>query len=286
MSYIKKQHEIDLIIEGGRQLGAILEDLGKMVQPGMTTAAVDAVAEERIRAIGGRPAFKGFDAGGHIPFPSTICASVNDEVVHGIATAEKILKEGDIFSIDIGMEWPVKGLKEVQKNRHTDSKHGGYFTDTAITVPVGSIRPEDQLLLDRTYEAMMRGIAICTPGATVAAVGRVTEEYITPFGYGIVEELCGHGVGHGVHEEPNVLFYYDKRLEKWTLDPGVVICIEPMINAGTKDVGIANDGWSIVTKDGKRSAHFEHTVVVTTNGPVRATRRPSESPIESEIRFT
>lgn len=282
MSYVKKQYEIDLIIEGGRQLGAILEDLGTMVKPGMSTSEVDAVADERIRAIGGRPAFKGFDPGGHTPFPSTICASVNDEIVHGIATKDKVLNNGDIFSIDIGMEWPIKGLSEDKKNTHIDSKHGGYFTDTAITVPVGTINEADKLLLDRTYEAMMRGIEVCEPGANVADIGRVTEDYVSPFEYGIVEELCGHGVGHGVHEDPNVLFYYDKRLEKWELREGVVICIEPMINAGTKRVGVAKDGWSIITKDGKRSAHFEHTVVITKRGPVRATRRPGEKVLRSE----
>lgn len=281
MAYIKKQHEMDLIIEGGRQLGAILEDLGNMVKPGMTTLEVDAVAEERIRAIGGRPAFKGYDSGGDTPFPTTICASVNEEVVHGIATKDKVLQAGDLFSIDIGMEWPLKGIREDQKNPY--SKLGGYFTDTAITVAVGDASSEDQDLMDRTYESMMRGIEVCTLGATVADVGRVVEDYISLFGYGIVEDLCGHGVGHGVHEDPNVLFFYDKRLEKWKLEEGVVICIEPMINLGTKRVSVAKDGWSIITQDGKRSAHFEHTVVITKDGPVRATRRPSEAPLDTEV---
>jgi methionyl aminopeptidase len=280
MAYIKKQHEVDLIIEGGLQLGAILEDLGNMVHPGMSTLEVDAIAEERIRAIGGRPAFKGFESGGDTPFPTTICASVNEEVVHGIAKADHILQEGDIFSIDIGMEWPLKGLSEDRKNPH--SVHGGYFTDTAITVPVGNISDTDQVLLDRTYESMIRGIEVCEVGASVADVGRVVEDYIKPFGYGIVEDLCGHGVGHGVHEEPNVLFFYDKRLEKWKLHEGVVICIEPMINLGSKRVGVADDGWSIITADGKRSAHFEHTIAITKDGPVRATRRPSEPLLDSE----
>jgi methionyl aminopeptidase len=281
-SYIKKQYEIDLIIEGGRQLGAILEDLGKMVRPGMSTLEVDAAAEARIREIGGRPAFKGYESGGHTPFPTTICASVNEEVVHGIATKEKVLQDGDIFSIDIGMEWPVKGLKESQKNTHADSKHGGFFTDTAITVPVGSISDDDTMLLERTYESMLRGIEVSEVGSTVADIGRVVEDYISPFGYGIVEDLCGHGVGYGVHEDPNVLFYYDKRMEKWKLEPGMIICIEPMINAGTKRVGVAKDGWSIITSDGARSAHFEHTIVITNNGPVRATRRPGEKALPSE----
>jgi methionyl aminopeptidase len=275
MSYIKKQYEIDLIIEGGRQLGAILEDLGNMVQPGMTTAEVDAVAEERIRAIGGRPAFKHFvPYPGDIPFPTTICASVNEEVVHGIATKEKILRDGDIFSIDIGMEWPLKGLSEDKKNPY--SVHGGYFTDTAYTVPIGDVSDADQLLIDRTYEAMNRGIAVCEPGMTIADIGKVVEDYITPFGYGIVEDLCGHGVGHGVHEEPNVLFFYDKRMERWKLEAGMVICIEPMITHGTKHIAVADDTWTIVTQDGKKCAHAEHTVVITKDGPVRATNRPSE----------
>lgn len=281
MPYIKQQHEMDLIIKGGRILGEILEDLGNMVKPGMTALDIDKEAEKRIKAAGGRPAFKGYSSHpGETPFPTTICASLNEEVVHGIATKNKVLKEGDIFSIDIGMEWPLEGLSDAEKNPH--SEHGGYFTDTAITVAVGSISKEDQLLMDRTYESMIRGIEVCEPGATIAEVGRVVEDYITPFHYGIVEELCGHGVGHGVHEDPNVLFYYDKRMEKIKIHEGVVICIEPMINKGTKRIGMAQDGWSIITADGARSAHFEHTIVITEDGPVRATRRPSEKPMFAE----
>lgn len=281
MAYIKKQHETALIIEGGRLLGEILENISKKAAPGITTAEIDALAEEQIYAVGGRPAFKGYQTGGApAPFPSTICASINEEIVHGIATENKILANGDLFSIDIGMEWPIRGLKESQKNSY--SQQGGYFTDTALTVGVGQIVKADRLLLERTKEAMLRGIAVTTPGNSVAHIGRVVEDFISPFGYGIVEELCGHGVGHEIHEDPNVLFFYDKRLEKWKLEPGVVICIEPMITTGTKHVEVASDGWSIITADNKKAAHFEHTVVVTKNGPVRATKRPSEPLLDSE----
>ena len=269
MAYIKSQEEINKIIEGGKIMGEILEKISQMVKPGISAWEVDQEAERLIKEAGGRPAFKNFR--GHKsepPFPSTICASVNEEVVHGIASKEKILKEGDIFSIDIGMQWPAKsGMGE---------NGNGYFTDTAITVPVGKIPEKTKQLLTVTKKSLELAIKTCQVGKTIADIGKTIEDYIDPQGYGIVRDLVGHGVGHSVHEDPRVPNYYDPQLKKWDLREGAVIAIEPMITIGDYNVETAEDGWSISTVDKGLSAHFEHTIVITKDGPVVATRRPSE----------
>jgi len=260
--YIKQPQEVETIIEGGRLMGEILDELAGMVAPGVSAFDIDKKAEELIIKVGGRPAFKGYRTRiSEPPFPSTICASVNDEVVHGIASKEKILNEGDIFTIDIGMQYPKKG---------------GYFTDTAVTVPVGSVDEHTMQLLNVTKKSLFKGIEQATVGNTVADIGAAIQKYVDPQGYGIVRDLVGHGVGHAVHEEPRVPNYYDKELEAWELKPGVVIAIEPMLTMGTREVVTAEDGWTILTRDGSLSAHFEHTIVITEDGPVIATQRPSE----------
>lgn len=269
MSYIKSQEDIKYILEGGKIMGEILETLGNMVKPGVSTGAVDAEAERLIRAAGGIPAFKGYRGRhGHPPFSGTICASVNDEIVHGIPSDRHILAEGDIFSIDIGMQWPANSGKGVKGN--------GFFTDTAITVPVGKISPEVQKLLDVTRESLERGIAVAQSGGSIADIGKAVESYVKPFKYGIVEDLVGHGVGHGVHEDPPVPNYYDESFEELVIEPGAVLALEPMITMGSHETEMLDDGWTIVTADGSLSAHFEHTIVITKNGPIVATRRPSE----------
>jgi len=267
MSYIKTSQEIKKIITGGKLIGEILEKLGKMAKPSVSAWEIDQAAERMIREAGGVPAFKGYHSRGEPPFPSTICASINDELVHGIATKEKILKNGDIFSIDIGMEWP----------KATSSKLPGFFTDTAITVIVGNVPKKVQKLLLVTQEALEVGIEQCKIGNTVADIGRAIEEYVKSQGdYGIVRDLVGHGVGHEVHEEPRVPNYYDKAGEKWVLQEGTVIAIEPMITLGDYHIKTAADGWGISTTDGSLCAHFEHTVCITKKGAVVATRRPGE----------
>ena len=260
MSYIKKPEEVRAIVEGGKHMGAILEKLAAMVRPGLSALELDKKAEQLIRESGGSPAFKGYQPRrSDAPFPTTICASLNDELVHGIPTKDKIPKAGDIFSIDIGMKWR------------------GFYTDTALTVGVGSISPEAQKLLDVTREALEVGIRECVVGNTVADIGLAIERYVKSQGkYGIVRDLVGHGVGHAVHEDPRVPNYYDKSLSSWTLEPGVVIAIEPMITLGSRKVVTADDGWTILTEDKSLCAHFEHTVVITADGPIVATRRPSE----------
>ncbi|OGH91273.1 MAG: type I methionyl aminopeptidase [Candidatus Magasanikbacteria bacterium RIFOXYC2_FULL_39_8] len=280
MSYIKTSEEIKLLIEGGKILGEILEEISHMAVPGATAFDIDARAEKLIKKAGGRPAFKGYRGRKYDPpFPSTICASINEELVHGIATKEKILKDGDIFSIDIGMEYPVRSSKiqeTISKKISNYKSSRGYFTDTAITVIVGEVPEKTKQLLNVTKKALEIGIKQCTVGNTVADIGRAIQDYVEPQGYGIVRDLVGHGVGHAVHEDPRVPNFYEKDGEQWELRPGVVIAIEPMISIGDYMVETADDGWSISMKDKSLCAHFEHTIVITEDGPLVITRRPCE----------
>lgn len=266
MALIKTQAEIKQIIEGCKLTGEILEKLYKMVKPGMSTWEVDQAAEKMIRDAGGKPAFKGYKTHeDDIPFPSTICASINEELVHGIAKKNAILKDGDIFTIDIGMQWPFKKGEK------------GFFTDTAYTVGVGNISKEAQKLLDVTDGSLTAAIEAAIPGNSVADIGRAVENYVKSQGnYGIIRDLVGHGVGHAVHEDPRIPNYYDPKLERIKLKPGMVIAIEPMIATGDWRVTTGDDGWTIVMADGSLSAHFEHTVVITEDGNIVATRRPGE----------
>lgn len=269
MAYTKTREEQSWIQEGGLILGEILEYLATLAQSGVTAYDIDREAEARIKQAHGRPSFKGYRSRrSDPPFPTTICASLNEEVVHGIATKNKVLKTGDIFTIDIGMEYPVRSGLGHYGN--------GFFTDTAITVAVGSVPSDTSLLLERTYESLLQGINVARVGNTIATIGKTIEAYIKPFGYGIVRDLVGHGVGYQVHEEPRVPNYYDQSLEKIKLTPGMVIAIEPMITLGSHEVETAEDGWSISTVDKSLSAHFEHTVIVTEGNPIIATKRPGE----------
>ena len=269
MSYIKTQEEMQYILDGGKILGEILDHLSTMAVAGANAFDIDATAERLIREAGGRPAFKGYRQRKSDPkFPSTICASKNEEIVHGVATKDKVLQDGDIFSMDIGMQWPMNCGKGERGN--------GFFTDTAITVTVGDIDPKITQLLSVTKKSLEIGINQMQIGNTVEDIGQKIEQYIAPQGYGIVRQLSGHGVGHGVHEDPYVPNYHDPSLEEWKIEPGVVLAIEPMITMGTHEIEVLDDDWTIVSKDRKLSAHFEHTIVVTENGPEVATRRPSE----------
>ncbi len=266
MALIKTQEEIKILLQGCKITGEILEKLIKMVKPGMSTWEVDQAAEKMIRDAGGRPAFKGYKTHpDDTPFPTTICASINDGLVHGIAKKTDILKDGDLFTIDIGMEWPYK------KGEH------GYFTDTAYTVPVGKISKENEKLLQVTKQSLEEAIKVAVPGNSVADIGRAVENYTKSQGkYGIIRDLVGHGVGHAVHEDPRIPNYYDPKLEKIKLKPGMVIAVEPMTSTGDWRVKTGKDGWTIVMADGSMCAHFEHTIVITETGNIVATRRPSE----------
>lgn len=262
-----------MIKENGKLIGEILEDLSKLCKPGITPYEIDKEAERRIIAAGGKPAFKGYKTRvADAPFPATICASRNDELVHGIPN-KALLKDGDIFTIDIGMEYPVS----VKAAPGKAVSPRGLFSDTALTIPIGNISQKNHELIRVTRDALEAGIKAAKPGNSVADIGKAVENYVKSQGkYGIIRDLVGHGVGHEVHEEPRIPNYYDHSLEFIKLKPGMVIAIEPMLSLGGWKVFTDDDGWTINMADGSMSAHFEHTIIITKTGNVVATRRPSE----------
>lgn len=264
---IKSKNDIKELKEGGKIIGKILSDLGRLSVAGKSTWEIDKMAEDMILKSGGKPAFKNYQGSpSDIPFPSTICACVNDQIVHAIASKKVILKDGDIFTIDIGMYWPYK-----------DDKNKGMITDTAITVVIGEISARVKELMRVTKQSLEEGIKAIKPGNSVADIGGAIEKYVKSQGkYGVVRELVGHGVGHGVHEDPMVPNYYDRKLENFKLKAGMVIAIEPMVTLGDWRVKDGNNGFSIDTMDGSLSAHYEHTVVITDDGCEVITRRPGE----------
>ncbi len=279
---IKRPDEIQKIKEGGKIIGAILGKLAKMAKAGMSTWEVNQAAEAMILKAGGKPSFKGYMSHHYDPpFPTTICASRNHELVHGIAKKETILQAGDVFSIDIGMEYPVSAslrrTSPTLPKSKSDNPMRGWFTDTAITLSIGDIDPKVRELMRVTKQALEVGVKAVKPGHSVAEIGKAIETYVKSQGkYGIVRDLVGHGVGHEVHEDPRVPNYYDKSLEKFILKPGMVIAIEPMISLGGHEITTGSDGWTIEMADGSTCAHFEHTVVVTRLGREVATRRSNE----------
>ncbi len=263
---IKTRQDIAQIAKSGRILGDILSKVAKMAAPGVSTFEIDKMAEKLITKAGGRPSFKGYMSHHYDPpFPCTICASRNHELVHGIASKDIILQDGDNFSIDIGMEWPYK--KGVR----------GFFTDTAITVAVGSVDPENRELMRVTRQSLEAGIKAVKPGRPLSDIGKAVEDYVKSQGkYSIIRDLVGHGVGHEVHEQPAIPNYYDKNLDKFIMRPGMVLAIEPMVSLGDWRVRVSDDGWTIEMADGSLCAHYEHTVVVTSRGHEVVTRRPGE----------
>lgn len=247
---LKTKEEIEILREGGRRLAAVLLKLVEVSKPGVSSLELDRIAYEMMTKTGDKPSFLGYK-GKHDkePYPASICVSVNDEVVHGEPTRNpRILKEGDIVSLDAGLI------------------HKGLFLDSAITVGVGKIDKEAGKLLKVTRVSLEKGINAAKPGATTGDIGFAIEEYVKPYGYGIIRELAGHGVGYAVHEDPFIP-NYGKRGQGVKLEPGMVIAIEPMLNEGNEKIYLAEDGHTYKTKDGKRSAHFEHTVAITERGP-------------------
>ena len=233
----KTEEEIDRIRESSLLIGKTFAVLAPMIEPGVTTLELDKVADEFIRDNGGFPGFFGYNG-----YPNSICASVNNAIVHGIPS-DKPLESGDIVSVDIG----------VLKN--------GFFGDSAYTFAVGKISPEVQQLLDVTKKSLQLAIEQAVAGKRIGDIGYAVQQYTESFGFGVVRDLVGHGVGRNLHEAPEVP-NYGRRGQGMQLLPGLVLAIEPMINMGTKHVKQLKDGWTIVTADGKPSAHFEHTVVV------------------------
>lgn len=270
MVYLKKQDEITVIKEGGQRLAAILARLISEVKPGVSTDYLEDLANSLIKETGGASAFKNYPMGGGIFFPSTLCVSINNEVVHGAAWPVRILAEGDIVDLDIGMEWPVTAELRAAFNApvNTFSKQGGFFTDTCATVGVGRISAEAKKLLQITKQCLDLGIKAAQPGNTLNDIARAIQRCAEKNGYGVVRDLVGHGVGYLAHEKPDVFNFeiVEKSAENIVLKPGMVIAIEQMINAGTWRVTIADNDYTILTADGSLSAHFEHTVAITDSG--------------------
>lgn len=276
MIYYKSAAEIQMIREGGRRLSAILSRLVREVKPGLMTGDLENLAESLIKEIGGRPSFKNYSMGGNLVFPSALCVSINNEVVHGSALPSRLVSEGDIVDLDIGMEWPItKELQEkYQAPLNPHSENGGFFTDMCVTVGAGKISPEAKKLLRVTEEALYLGIKQVKPGRTINDIARAVENHAASQGYSVVRDLVGHGVGYFAHEEPDVFNFTIKENspENIVLKPGLVIAIEPMINQGGWRVKIASNGYTILTADDSLSAHFEHTVVVTEKGALILTK--------------
>ena len=251
MAIVKKSAaEIEAMKEAGRISAKVLREVGARVQPGVTTLELDEFAETLIRLEGGIPAFKGY--GG---FPGSICASVNEQVVHGIPSVSVVLQEGDILSIDTG------------------AIVDGWVGDNAWTYPVGKISEEKQRLLEVTEKCMWAGLDAARPGNRLGDIGAAVQEIAEGAGYGVVREYVGHGIGRNMHEEPNVP-NYGRRHTGIELEVGMVLAIEPMINIGTYKTRQMPDGWLVCTRDGKPSAHFEKTVAITEDGPLVLTTEP------------
>jgi methionyl aminopeptidase len=247
---LKSPTEIEIMHQANVILRQIIEDLREIIKPGVSTLEIDQFAERRIREAGGEPAFKGYPhRGDGRDFPNTVCASVNDEVVHGIPSANVVLEEGDIVSVDMGVLYK------------------GYYGDSAETYPVGNIGGNVQKLLDVTREALNRGLQQARLGNRVSDIGHAVQSYVEKHGFSVVREFVGHGIGSKLHEDPQVPnFGQPGRRER--LMPGMVLAVEPMVNAGACDVVLsADDGWTARTRDGSLSAHFELCVAVTDGGP-------------------
>lgn len=247
------------IIESGRRLGAVLEKVALLVAPGVSVEVLDAEAERLIREGGDEPAFKGYTPeGGGRPYPATLCVSVNEEVVHGIPNEDpRVLKEGDIVSLDIGLT------------------HKGFITDTAITVPVGRVGKESHALMEATRLSLEAAIRAARPGNRIGDISHATEEAYVGTGFSVVKMLGGHAVGHEVHEEPFIANAGHPGTGPEIVE-GMVLALEPIANMGKGGVMIAPDGYTYRTRDGSRSAHFEHTILVEKDQTIVVTRRPSE----------
>ena len=247
--------EIERMRTVGGLIGEVLAEIATKVEAGVSTADLDALAEKRITQAGASPAFKGYHG-----YPATICASINDEVIHGIPSGRRILREGDIVSVDVG------------------ASLGGYFGDSAVTLPVGQVSEEAATLLRVTEEALHKAIEQARPGNRVSDIGHAVQRHVEAYGFSVVREFVGHGIGQRMHEEPQIPNYGDPGRGP-RLAEGMVLAIEPMVNAGRAAVKVLGDGWTAVTRDGSLSAHFEHTVAVRADEPWILTAVPAAAAV-------
>jgi methionyl aminopeptidase len=249
MIVCKSPAEIEKMRAANQLVAKVLEDLAALVAPGVSTADLDAAAEAKVRAAGAEPAFKGYRG-----YPATLCASVNEQVVHGIPS-RRLLASGDIVSLDMGV------------------RLNGFYGDSAVTVPVGTVSDEVKRLLQATQDALQAGIAQVKIGGRISDIGHAIQAFVEAQGFSVVREFVGHGIGAALHEEPQIANYGEPGRGP-RLAEGMTLAIEPMVNMGKPAVRVLGDGWTAVTKDGSLSAHFEHTVAVTKNGPDVLTLRP------------
>jgi methionyl aminopeptidase len=243
MIVLKTGRELKIMKEACSISAGALEVAGKAVEPGVTTAEIDRLAEEYIRRRGGEPNFKNYEG-----YPATACISINNEVIHGIPSEKRKLRAGDIVSIDLG------------------AKFDGYHGDNAATFACGDVSPEAKRLMDTTRESLYEGIRAACAGGRIGDIGHAVQSYVEARGYSVVRQFVGHGVGTHLHEAPEVPNFGTPG-RGIRLLPGMTIAIEPMVNAGGYDVKVQPDGWTVLTKDGSLSAHFEHTIVITADGP-------------------
>ena len=241
--------ELEKMRAAGRLVGEVITELSARVAPGVTTATLDEIAEELIRRGGAIPAFKGYHG-----YPATICASIHEEVIHGIPSGRRILNEGDVISIDVG------------------ASLDGYYGDSAVTLPVGPVSEQAATLLRVTEESLYKAIERVRVGGRISDLGHAVQHHVEAYGFSVVREFVGHGIGQRMHEEPQVPNYGEPGRGP-RLTEGMVLAIEPMVNAGKPAVKVLADGWTAVTRDGGLSAHFEHTVAVTADGPWILTAR-------------
>lgn len=240
---IKSAEEIALMREAGKILASVHQNLAKEIRPGMSTYEVDCLGEDMIRSYGCTPSFKNY-----LGYPASICISINEEVVHGIPSEDRIIKEGDIVSLDAGVIYK------------------GYHSDAARTVAVGEVSTEAELLMNRTRESFFAGMRMARAGKHLHDISRAIGDYAEGFGYGVVRDLCGHGIGSNMHEEPEIP-NFRKLTRGIKLKAGMTLAVEPMINAGTHEVFWAEDGWTVITADKSLSAHYENTILITEGKP-------------------
>jgi len=245
----KSASEIERMRTANMLVADVLHELETLVAPGVTTADLDAAAEKLVRAAGAEPAFKGYRG-----YPATLCASINEEVVHGIPSKKRALGDGDIVSLDMGV------------------KLNGFYGDSAVTVPVGRVSDGVMKLLKVTQEALELAIAQVRVGGRVSDIGHAVQRHVEANGFSVVREFVGHGIGSSLHEDPQIANYGEPGRGP-RLAEGMVLAIEPMVNMGRSAVKVLADGWTAVTRDGSLSAHFEHTVAVTRDGPLVLTQR-------------
>ena len=257
----KSMAELEKMRRSGLLVAQILDKIREMVKEGVTTYELEVSAEKMMRDAGAKPAFKGYySAAANAKFPYVLCTSVNSEIIHGMPSKKRVLKPGDIVSVDTGVQLD------------------GYFGDSATTIAVGEISDADAKLLQVTQEALELAIEQAQPGNRLFDISGSVENHVLKNGFTVVREFVGHGIGTSMHEEPQVPNYVDRNSENPRLKPGMVLAIEPMVNAGSPDCHVLSDKWTAVTKDGRNSAHFEHTVAITENGPWVLTRPSSSRP--------